>query len=176
MNSLHLNRWLTSLLLLTMVVGLLLAGTGCEPEMTEIRLSPSNIKVAPGETFTMNVTIKRASSHYPAGIQFDLTFNSTLVTVDSVIEGDVFSESCNSTFFRGDRIDNEEGTISEIVCVVTEPGCAVSSSGTVATVTFTAGTETGSSLIGFNYIKVGNTAGGHLGCRAYGGTVEVSPP
>ncbi|GAH40303.1 unnamed protein product, partial [marine sediment metagenome] len=31
MNSLHMNRWLTSLLLLTMVVGLLLAGTGCEP-------------------------------------------------------------------------------------------------------------------------------------------------
>ena len=165
------------LLLCTMVV-LLFTGTVCPPAvmMTDIKISPTTTTVAPGETFTLDVIVEPAPGHAIAGMQFDLSFNSTLVTADSVTEGSVFSDSCNSTFFRGDRIDNEEGTISEIVCVVTEPGCAVSSSGTVATITFTAGTETGSSVIVFNNVKVGNAAGNSLLSSGYVGKVEVSPP
>ena len=176
MNSRHMNRWLTSLLLLTVVVGLLLAGTGCEPEVTEIRISPGSIAVAPGETFTLDVLLEPAQGRAIAGMQFGLSFNSTLVTADSVTEGSVCSEGCNSTFFQGGMIDNDEGTITNVVCVVTEPGCAVSSSGTVATITFTAGTEIGSSIIGFTYIQVGNAAGIRLSSRAYSGNMEVSPP
>ena len=180
MNSLHLNRWLTSLLLLTMVVGLLFTGTACKPPpptiVTDIRISPTAKTVAPGETFTLDVIVEPAQGHTIAGIQFDLSFNSTLVTVDSVTEGTVFNQGCNSTFFRGGTIDNEEGTITAVVCVVTEPGCAVTSSGPVATINFTAGTGTGSSVIGLNNTKVGNEAGKGCSSADYGGNVEVSPP
>jgi len=163
-----------------MVVGLLFTGTACKPPpptiVTDIRISPTAKTVAPGETFTLDVIVEPAQGHTIAGIQFDLSFNSTLVTVDSVTEGTVFNQGCNSTFFRGGTIDNEEGTITAVVCVVTEPGCAVTSSGTVATINFTAGTGTGSSVIGLNNTKVGNAAGKGCSSADYGGNVEVSPP
>jgi hypothetical protein len=161
--------------LLCLLAVLLLTGQQCS-ESSVLSFQPGVATMAPGETVTMNVYLQRAGSHYPAGIQFSLTYDPAVVTVESVGEGSLFAGSCSTTFFRGGTIDNEGGMVTGGVCVVTEPGCSVSSSGTVFTITFTAGTEPGYSILQLSGVKLGNVAGNLLSCSGSTGKVEVTAP
>ena len=163
-------------LILYTVVGLLLAGTACTQTSTYVKILPRPKTVATEETFTLNVTLDPAPAHAIAGVQFDISFDPTLITADSIVEGNLFNEGCAATFFRGGTIDNEEGTITDVVCVITEPGCTVATTGIVATITFTAKQSTGTSTLTLSNIKVGNSEGTGLASLGYTGTVEVSPP
>lgn len=154
---------------------LLLAGGACQ-ESSVLKLQPGLATVAPGETFTMDIYLQRAASHYPAGVQFTLTYDPAVVTVDSVVEGSLFVGSCGATFFRGGTIDNEGGMVTGAVCVVTELGCSVALSGTIATITFTAGTEPGYSVLQISGVKLGNVAGNLLSCSGSSGKAEVTSP
>ena len=163
-------------ILFCMLAGLLLGGTGCEQTMTYFKILPSETTVSPGETFAVDVTLEPAPAHAVAGVQFDLSFNSTLLQAESVSEGTLLGESCSGTFFRGGTIDNESGTITAMVGVITNPGCTVSATGTLATITFTALSETGTAQLLFRNTKVGDANGTNLAHVGYTATVEVTAP
>jgi len=160
--------------LLCTLAGLLLAGTACQQTSSYLKILPRTTAAFPGETFALEVVLDPAPSHAVAGVQFDLSFNSTLLQADSVAEGTLLGGACDSTFFSGGTIDNDAGTITDVVGIITEPGCSVSTTGTVAAVTFTASLTTGTSHLRLTSVRVEDAEGNRLSSVGYTATVEVS--
>jgi len=166
----NMYRWLILLLLFITVVGLLLVSSACGPPLP-MRISATSQTVAPEQTFTVDILVNLA--YGIAGAQFDLSFDPSLVTAISVDEGDLFNRGGCATFFLPGTIDNEAGTITDIVCVITKPGLVVSGTGTVATITFIVGETTGISPLHLSNVEVGNKEGQAVAKQVVDGTIEV---
>jgi hypothetical protein len=97
-----------------------------------------------------------------AGMQFDLSFDPSLVTADGVEEGDLLRQGGASTFFSSGNIDNQAGTITGVFGAITSPGETVSSEGTFATITLTAKAQGDSWPLGLSNVIVGDMDGNAL--------------
>lgn len=96
--------------------------------------------VTPNQQFTVNVTIDPAVAI--TGAQFDLLFDSSIATVNSVTEGGLFTQDGASTLFNSGTIDNNAGTVADVYSSILG-ATSVSTSGTMATISLTAGGSTG---------------------------------
>ena len=130
---------------------------------------PSGIE--PGEQFTVNIMV--APGEAIAGVQFNLAFSPSVVTVDSVAEGNLLSQGGASTYFNPGTIDNVGGTISGVVGAITTPGHTVSSAGTFTTITLTAGTG-GVSPLTLSGVLVANISGQSVAVTVTNGSVAVN--
>jgi hypothetical protein len=98
-------------------------------------------QVEPGEQFVVNVVVEPGAEI--AGVQFDLAFDPSLVTVNSVAEGSLLSQGGATTYFSSGSIDNVSGNIGGVAGAIITPGQTVSATGTFAVITVTAGPEEG---------------------------------
>ena len=96
--------------------------------------------VTPNQQFTVNITIDPTVSI--TGAQFNLLFDSSIATVNSVTEGDLFTQDGASTIFNDGTIDNNAGTVTNVYSSILG-ATSVSTSGTMATISLTAGSSTG---------------------------------
>ncbi|HII01516.1 TPA: hypothetical protein HA351_07665 [Methanosarcinaceae archaeon] len=107
---------------------------------TIVAISPGRNNITPGENFTVDVLI------YPSisiiGAQFDLLFDSSMATANSVTEGNLFNQDGAGTIFNSGTINNSEGTVTDVYGVIVGK-TNVSSSGVMATVSMRAGSITG---------------------------------
>ena len=87
------------------------ASIACADETVFI-VSPSVPSVPSGQSFTINILIE--PDRPIAGAQLNLKFNSSLIVVDSVEEGDFFKQNGSDTLFNGGNIDNTVGVVSHV--------------------------------------------------------------
>jgi hypothetical protein len=127
--------------------------------------------VGPGEQFTVNIGV--APGGAIAGVQFNLAFNPAAVTADSVAEGNLLSQGGAATYFNSGTIDNVAGTISGVVGAITTPGQTVSSAGTFAAITFTAGPG-GTSPLTLSGVLVADISGQSVETNIVSGAVAVN--
>jgi len=139
---------------------------------TAVTVEPASNKVGIGETFTVDIFVNPGTDI--AGTQFDLSFDASVVTANSVTEGNLLKQGGASTYFAGGTINNGAGTITNVVGVITIPGESVSQNGTFATVSFTAGIE-GTSAIDLSNVIVANTVPEEVPITVTGGSVTVCP-
>lgn len=88
------------------VTVLLVAGAAMA---ASVSITPAQTTAAPGDTFTLGVTIHSVTDLY--GWQFDLDFDPMILSALSVTEGN-FLRGAGSTFFLAGTIDNAAGTIT----------------------------------------------------------------
>jgi hypothetical protein len=151
----NLIKFLT--ILLTLVVGLFPYGTVLAAGETAVAVS-APADVDPGEQFTVNITVAPGTTPI-AGVQFDLAFNPSLVTVNNVAEGNLLSQGGSSTYFVSGTIDNIAGTISGVAGAITTPGQSVAAPGTFAVITMTASAQGGTSSLTLSNVVVGDVNG-----------------
>jgi hypothetical protein len=128
--------------------------------------------VNPGEQFTVNILVEPATSI--SGAQFDLAFDSSLVSVDNVTEGNLLSQGGASTYFAAGTIDNIAGTVTAVAGAITTPGQTVSTSGTFAILTLTAGTGGGTCSLTLSNVVVGDINGQSVPVTVVNGQVAVN--
>ncbi len=87
------------------------ASIACAEE-TAFIVSPSVPSVPSGQSFSINILIE--PDRPIAGAQLNLKFNSSLIVVDSVEEGNFFKQNGSDTLFNGGNIDNTAGYISHV--------------------------------------------------------------
>jgi hypothetical protein len=109
---------------------------------TLISIDPVSKTVSPGETFTVNVSC--VPGQPIKSFEFELSFNASLLQANSVSEGDIFDGY--TTFFNDGTINNTAGTIVDIYDLIVGVG-TVSGSGTLVTISFTAGLTAGVSYL-----------------------------
>ncbi|MCM1986049.1 MAG: hypothetical protein GQ576_04555 [Methanococcoides sp.] len=80
-----------------------------------VSISPSEQSIATGSNVTVVVYIEPDTPI--SGAQFDLSFDSDLLSVVSISEGDVFTNGA-STIFNAGTIDNSEGTIMNVFKII----------------------------------------------------------
>ena len=150
----------------------LLSGlAGMTAAETLVIVSPSTQNVARGETFTIDVTIKPNTS--VAGAQFDLSFNASLMSTDSVTEGDILKQGGANTYFNPGTVDNTAGTINSVAGAITTPGVTVSSPGVFATIQMTAKTVDGTSSLNLSNVIVGDINGTAVSTTVNNGSVII---
>lgn len=109
------------------------------PPVTSMSISPDTQTVDAGDPFTVDVVVDLGVPSLAA--QFDLSFDPSLVQVDSVTEGTLYS-SGGTTYFNAGAIDNTAGTVTGIG-VSLLGGTPVTEAGTFATIHMTAKTSEG---------------------------------
>jgi hypothetical protein len=109
-----------------------------------------------------------------AGVQFDLSFAQSLVTADSVTEGNLLSQDGAATYFNPGDLNNTTGSINEVAGAIITPGQSVSTSGTFATITLTAGTTGGTCPFTLSGVVVGDANGQPVPVSVVSGQTTVS--
>ena len=75
----------------------------------EVAVTPSTQILIPGATFITNISIDPQGTTI-AGAQLNIAFNSSLIRVNSITEGNLFNRGA-ATFFNDGTINNSAGTV-----------------------------------------------------------------
>jgi hypothetical protein len=130
--------------------------------------------VEPGEQFTININVQ--PNNAIAGMQFDLSFNPDIVTIDSITEGNLLTQHGASTYFNTGTIDNVAGTVTGVFGVIISSGQAITTAGTFAVITMTAGSSGGSSPLTLSNVIIGDIDGNSISVTVNDGTVSMNQP
>jgi hypothetical protein len=129
-------------------------------ENTNVSVSPPAQAVDAGQQF--HVTIDVAPGAAMAGMQFDLSFDSSVVVVDLVEEGNLLRQGGATTFFNPGKIDNQAGTITGVFGAIAGRGESVSSEGAFAVITMTARAQRDNWTLALSNVIVGDMDGNAL--------------
>ncbi|SFM19683.1 Cohesin domain-containing protein [Methanolobus profundi] len=119
----------------TMLIALcLLLLPGIANASASVSIVPSSQTVGTGEDIIMEVHVKPDTP--VAALQFDLEYDNTLITINSIEEGDFFANSGSAVMFNPGIIDEQEGTVSMIYSSIIM-GDTVSDEGVFCTIQLT---------------------------------------
>ena len=134
---------------------------------TAVSIDPSSQIVSPEETFTVNVSC--VPGQPIKSFEFQLSFNASLLQVNSVTEGDIFDGY--DTFFNAGIINNVTGTVVDIYGLIMGSG-NVTGSGTFVTISCTAKDVSGTSTLALSSVGVTNETA-YVSITVNNGTVQV---
>ncbi len=137
-----------------------------------VSVSAPTQAVSSGTQFTVNITVQ--PNNAIAGAQFNLSFNPALVSVISVNEGNLLNQNGASTYFMPGTINNTAGTVTGVAGAITAPGKTVSTTGTFAVITMTAGTPKGTSILTLSNVIVGDINGQSVNVNVVNGQVVIN--
>ena len=121
--------------------------------------------------FTVNVFVDPAEPI--AGVQFNLSFDPSLIEAVSVTEGPLLGLSGCSTFFLPGTINNSIGTVTGVAGTALGTGCNVSTPSTFATINFIADHLDGISPLDLFDVKVVDLNANPVPIVIHNGWVEV---
>jgi len=138
-----------------------------------VSVSPATQTIGPDEQFTVSIVVE--PNNAIAGMQFDLSFDPSLVTASEVTEGNLLSQGGASTYFNTGQFDNEAGTVTGVFGVIITPGATVSSGGVFATITMTSGTtQEGICQLTLSNVVIGDVNGQSVPVNVSGGEVIIN--
>jgi hypothetical protein len=169
------RRNVTKSLIILLALSLVLALPGLAMAAGETVVSVATPgQVEAGEQFVVNVVVEPGAEI--AGVQFDLAFDPSLVTVESVAEGSLLSQGGAATYFSSGSIDNVSGNIDGVAGAIITPGQAVSAAGTFAVITVTAGPEGGTCPFTLSGVIAGDVNGQPVEISVVDGQVTINQP
>jgi hypothetical protein len=162
-----------SFIVLCLVITLCLTGLSVLAADTCITSVSSPVKeVTPGEQFTINIIVE--PNNPIAGAQFNMIFNPSLVTVNNVSKGNLFSKNNASTYFIPGTINNSSGTITGVAEAIIGTGQTISESGILAVITMTAGSTLGSCPLNLSSVIIGDVNGQPLLTNMINGNITIA--
>jgi chaperone required for assembly of F1-ATPase len=141
----------------TLIAGINLPASVLAAGTAVVSVSAPTQPVSSGNQFTINIIVQPNTAI--AGAQFNLSFNPSLVSVNSVTEGNLFTQGGGSTYFMPGTINNITGSVTGVAGTITTPGKTVSTTGTLAVITLTAGTSKATSTLTLSNVIVGDING-----------------
>jgi hypothetical protein len=126
-------------------------------ETTTVSISTPTEPIEPGQQFSVSIEVEPGAPI--AGMQFDLSFDASLVAVTAVQDGDLLNQDGATNFFSPGSMDNQAGKITGVFGAITTPGMAVSRPGTFATVIFTARRQSEDCPLSLSNVVVGDKSG-----------------
>jgi len=146
------------------------ASCALTPVIAIVSIEPSTQTAISGTTFYIDVTIDPLGIAI-AGYQFNLAFNSSVVTILSVTEGNLLKQGGALTYFSKGTINNIAGTLINTFCAIIGKN-SVSTKGTAVRIILNAN-NAGSSNITLSNVKISTPAGLAVPNIVNNGTVNV---
>ncbi len=136
-------------------------------DTTVVSIDPSNQVVSPDSNFSVNVSC--APGQPIKAFEFKLSFNASLLQVNSVTEGDIFSGY--DTYFNSGTINNTAGVVIDVYGLIEGLG-NVTGNGTLVSIALTAKTVEGTSALGLYDVGITNETV-YVSISVNTGTVQV---
>ena len=136
---------------------------------TIVSVEPSKKNVQGNEIFAIDIKVE--PSEPVAGVQFDFSFDSSLLMCDSITEGNLFEGY--DTYFDKDAIDNINGTITDVVGLTFLGN--TSSAGIFATLSFTSMMKDGISFLNLSRVVVGDPNASAIPILVNQDTIRIKP-
>ena len=137
---------------------------------TTINIAPASLSVDPNYNF--NISIYCSPNKPIKAFELKLLFDSSVITADSVSEGDIFEGY--PTFYNAGIINNSEGSIINIFNLIIGEG-NVTDPGTLVTISFTSSSEIGSSDITLYDVGITNETN-YISILTSDGSITVEFP
>jgi hypothetical protein len=138
----------------------------------EVAVTPSTQILIPGATFIMNVSINPQGTAI-AGAQLNIAFNRSLIRVNSITEGKLFTQGGATTFFNGGTINNSAGTVINIFNTLIGR-YNVTSQGTFIKINATVVGTSGTSSINLTNVKISDPNGNPVALNVINGSVRLN--
>ena len=138
-------------------------------DSTPVTITPSHQEIMQGETVTVDIQIH--PQDYVAGVQFDLTYDPSLLTPQFITQG-TFFQGIDSYFSNG-TIDDTQGIIHRVAGTILGDHSGTINPGSFARVTFTTKSITGDSPIGLTNVLLGDPDAQPLPVITTDGIIEV---
>jgi hypothetical protein len=142
---------------LVIALGLTVPSLVSAQATTFVSISEPNQRINSGEQFSVSVVIEPGTPI--AGAQFDLDFNPSFVTVNSIEEGNLLTQNGASTYFVPGTIDNKAGTVSGVAGAIIGPEQSVSTPAIFSIITLTAIAEEGTSPLTLSGVVIADSEG-----------------
>ena len=167
-------KWSIAAGLFLLIVGLCLISSGPSHALppTTVNISPSSQTVNSSQMFTVGVYVTPGEPII--GVTFALSFNASLLQANSVTEGNLLNQGCETIFLSGTR-NNTTGTITGVGGSTTG-GCTVSSPGTFAYIAFTARNVSGTSFLNMSSVAASDVNVSPVSISVSNGSVTVVVP
>lgn len=136
----------------------------------EVAVTPSNITVFRGQTFNLNITVD-PKGRAISGAQLDIIFNSSLIMINSIEEGNLFKQNGASTYFSNGSVNNLEGIVENVIGSILG-STNVTSKGVFITINFSA-IAPGSSEIILGKVKISDPKGNLTSLNVINGDVKI---
>jgi len=162
---------LTPLFISVLVLSFCSIGLGIASAQTAVSIEPQTKTVDQGATFNLTISVDPAVAI--AGMQCGMSFNSSLVTVNGITEGNLLSQGGAGTYFAEGTIDSVAGTVTGIVGTITTTGATVSTNEVFAIVSLTANAVDGTTGIDLSNVIVGDIDANTVDIGVSDGTVTV---
>ncbi len=140
----------------------------------EVKVLLSDQKLASGETFDLNVIMDPQGVSI-AGAQLNLGFNQSVLNVNSVKEGNLFTQNGASTFFNSGTISNSTGTVINIFDAIIGKN-NVSASGTFVIFNITVTGSQGASYLDLSNVKISDPDGLPVAFNVINGSMTINNP
>lgn len=142
------------------------------PESANVIISPSNKTVTQGQSFDLNVSI------YPlgipiAGVQVDILYNGSLLKINTIKEGNLFTQNGASSYFNSGILNNSTGTAMNIYSFIFGPN-SISTPGTFIVINMTALGIGGTSKITLSNVKISDPDGSLIQFNVQNASVNIT--
>ncbi|KAF5436899.1 Cohesin domain-containing protein [Candidatus Methanophagaceae archaeon] len=119
---------------------------------TTVTISIGDYTVPRNENFTVNITVNQTVPI--TGVQLDLSFNPSLVSVTSVTNGSLLTQDGAEAYFINGTIDNTTGTLTGVVGTIIAPGGTVTTPCVFATIQMTSKAVEGTSSLDLSNVII----------------------
>lgn len=138
---------------------------------SSISILPSVETVVPGEEFTLDISVRPDTEI--AALQLDIEYDASLLTIESIEEGDLFANTGSPVMFNPGTIDNTAGTVSQIYGTLIM-GEGTSEEGNLCRIKLVAAEDTGSCNLRIKNVILGDTQGNELDVITFDSLVSIS--
>lgn len=143
---------------------------GAVSAQTLVSISPSTQQIDEGQNFAISVYIE---PNAPAtGAQFNLQFDSSLVNVVNITEGNLLNQNGASTLFSAGTMDNSQGTATDVYAVIIEKSNVITP-GIFANINLVALNKSGTSAFELSNVIISNPEGQSLPMTTINGNADV---
>ena len=137
-------------------------------------VTPSRKIVNPGQTLRLNIAIDPMGNPI-SGAQISLTYDRSILRVDSVTEGTLFKQNGANTIFNGGVMDDTSGKVNNIYGSILGP-YNVTTVGALIVIDFTAIGSSGTSIVNISDIIISDQAGYPVAFNLTNGSVIINSP
>lgn len=159
-----------SVLILLFVVFICTNAVGMASAQTLVSISPSTQQIDEGQNFVISIYVEPDAP--ASGAQFNLQFDSSLVNVVRITEGNLFNQDGASTVFGVINIDNSQGIVTYVYASILEKS-NITTSGIFANINLVALNKSGKSTFELSNVIVSNSEGQSLPITVINGNADI---
>jgi len=141
------------------------------PQAADVSISPSNINVIQGQNIDLNVSIDPSGIPI-AGVQMDILYNRSLVKINTLNEGNLFTQNGADSYFNSGIVNNSIGTAVNIYSLIIGPN-SISTPGTFIVINITA-MGIGTSQINLSNVKISDLDGNLIHLNVYNTSINIT--